>query len=334
MLSHGLMPAAKAVMGAVDAFAGARLSIVIFHRVLPGPDPLFPGEMHAARFDALCAELARRFRVMTLRDAMAARHASKLPARALVITFDDGYADNATVALPILQRHGLQASFFVATGFLDGGRMWNDTVIEALRRTAEPRVNLPQLGLVDCPMETTSQRRAAIGCVLPLIKYMNLQQREQALHALVTALGQPALPSDLMMRSEQVLQLHRAGMEIGGHTVRHPILRAIDDDDARAEIRDGRERLQAITSAPVESFAYPNGGPDRDYDLRHVAMVRDAGFSTAVSTATGVVTASADQYQLPRFSPWDEDAGRWVLRLAAQRVRSGQGLVSARTSAD
>ena len=308
-------------MDAADALAGTRLSIVIFHRVLPEPDPLFPGEMHAAQFDALCAELARCFCVMTLCDAMAARAAGRLPARALVITFDDGYADNATVALPILQRHGLQATFFVATGFLDGGRMWNDTVIETLRRTRLDRVDLPAAGLSAWPLQTVAQRRAAIDRALPLIKYLSLHEREPALQDLHAALGGPALPDDLMMTSEQVLHLHRAGMEVGGHTVRHPILRAIPDEQARGEILLGRQQLQAITGDVVDSFAYPNGGPDRDYDLRHVAMVRDAGFRWAVSTAHGVVQrGDVDQYQLPRFSPWDRSAPRWALRLALQRA--------------
>ena len=67
-----LAPLLRAVVGAADLIAGPRLSIVILHRVLPHPDPLFPGEMHARRFELLCGELARCFRVFTLRDAMAA----------------------------------------------------------------------------------------------------------------------------------------------------------------------------------------------------------------------------------------------------------------------
>ncbi len=315
----------RSAIGAVDAIAGCRLSIVIFHRVLPAPDPLFPGEMHAAQFDSLCARLAACFRVLTLREAMAAMDAGRLPRRALVITFDDGYADNATVALPILQRHGLKATFFVATGFLNGGRMWNDTVIEALRRTRCEFASIPELGLEAQPLQTLGQRRAAIDRALPAIKYMSLDRREQALGSLLDALGHPSLPDDLMMSSDQVCMLHRAGMEIGGHTVRHPILRAIGDKEALAEIREGREHLQALTGAPVESFAYPNGGPDRDYDRRHVALVREAGFRVAVNTAHGVVTKASDRLQLPRFSPWDRSAERWVTRLAQRRIGRAHG---------
>lgn len=317
-----LAPLLRTAMIAADLISGPRLSVVIFHRVLPQPDPLFPGEMHATQFEALCGQLARCFHVLTLRDAMTAMDQGRLPRRALVITFDDGYADNATIALPILRRHGLPATFFVATGFLDGGRMWNDTVIEAFRRTTRPSVVLPDLGLGELPLQTPADRRAAIDRVLPVVKYMNLADRERALASLQAVLGHPALPDDLMMTSDQVRQLHQAGMEIGGHTVRHPILRAISDDEASREIQEGRDHLQALLGAPVESFAYPNGGPDRDFDLRHVSLVRSLGFRQAVSTAAGVVRKGADAHQLPRFSPWDASASAWVARLVLHRLRA------------
>jgi peptidoglycan/xylan/chitin deacetylase (PgdA/CDA1 family) len=112
----------------------ARLSILIFHRVLPKADPLFPDEVDAERFDHICAWVRQWFNVLPLPDAARRLREGSLPPRALAITFDDGYADNFDVALPILQRHGLVASFFVATGFIDGGRMWNDTLIESVRR--------------------------------------------------------------------------------------------------------------------------------------------------------------------------------------------------------
>ena len=120
----------------------ARLSVLIFHRVLPRPDPLFPGVIDAAGFDAICRWVKGWFNVLALDDAARRLRDGSLPERALAITFDDGYADNHDVALPILLRHGLPATFFIATGFLDGGRMWNDTVIESIRRTPLPRTLL------------------------------------------------------------------------------------------------------------------------------------------------------------------------------------------------
>ena len=141
--------------------AGARLSVVLFHRVLAAPDPLFPDDIDQARFRKICDWLATWFTVLPLDQALRQQADGCLPARALSITFDDGYADNHEVALPILQRHALAATFYVATGFLDGGRMWNDTVIEAVRACKRPALDASHLGIDGLTsLQTTLDRKA------------------------------------------------------------------------------------------------------------------------------------------------------------------------------
>ncbi len=315
-----LARALRAVGESADALGESRLSVLIFHRVLAEPDPWLQGEMDAQRFDRLLSLIASAFKVLSLGDAVALQDAGQLPARALTITFDDGYADNAQVALPLLRRHGLPATFFVATGFLDGGRMWNDTVIETLRRCSQPHIDLSPWGAGVMPLGTPALGRAAFERVLAKVKYFSLQERDLALAQLHVAAGRPVLPDTLMMTSDEVRSLHQAGMELGGHTVRHPILSVLPDEEAEQEIRDGRSALQAMSGSPVEVFAYPNGGPGRDYDQRHVAMVKRLGFKTAVSTAPGVAMAGTDRFQVPRFTPWDPSPWRWAGRLMHQRA--------------
>ena len=315
-LARGL----RALGAGADALGESRLSVLIFHRVLPEPDPWLLGEMDAQRFDRLLSLIGNAFQVFTLGHAIALQDSGRLPPRALTITFDDGYADNAQIALPLLRRHGLPATFFVATGFLDGGRMWNDTVIETLRRCTLANIDLSPWGAGVVPLGTPALGRAAFEQVLAKVKYFSLSEREQALAQLHAAAGRPALPDTLMMTSGELRALHQAGMELGGHTVHHPILSVLPDAQAESEIRAGRDTLKAITGAPVEVFAYPNGAPGRDYDQRHVAMVKRLGFKTAVSTAPGVVTASSDRYQVPRFTPWDPSPWRWAGRLMHQRA--------------
>lgn len=305
------------------AVAGPALSILIFHRVLDRPDPLFPDELDRAHFDRLMGLVARSFRIVTVGQALIELAQGRVAPRTLAITFDDGYADNAEIALPILQRHGIAATFFVATGFLDGGRMFNDTVIEAVRHSPHDALDLGEFGLGRLPIGKRGERRAAIEALLPKVKYLTLAQREDALRRLEQACGRPTLPNDLMMRSTQVQQLHAAGMEIGGHTVRHPILAQTPDDEARREIGQGRDALAALVDAPVEVFAYPNGRPERDYDQRHVQMVRELGFRGAVSTARGVATAAADRFQLPRHTPWGRSLATWSWRLLGNLRQRG-----------
>lgn len=300
-----------------------RLSIIALHSIRREPDPLFPGELDAAAFEDLVMHLARCYRVMRLGDAVDALRKGILPPRALSITFDDGYADNAAIALPILRRHHLPATFFVATGFLDGGLMWNDAVIECVRRCELPVVDLVSFGLGELALDTPAQRRDVIEALLPRVKYQTLDEREALLARLHTACGAPTLPRTLMMSSAQVSELAAAGMEIGAHTVRHPILACETLEAVEREIADSRERLRGLSDQPVDSFAFPNGQPGKDYRPEHVQLLRSLGFRCAVSTRRGIAARDDDPLQLPRFTPWDRAPLRWSMRLLGAQRQGG-----------
>ena len=297
----------------------ARLTTLIFHRVLPRADPLFPDEIDAQRFDAICSWVAQWFNVLPLDEAVQRLRDGELPARALAITFDDGYADNHDVALPILQRHGLSATFFIATGYLDGGRMWNDTVIESVRQCRSPTLDLEGIGISDLALLDVSdaaQRRAAIDAILMAIKYLPAEERLRLAERIAGCTGGARLPHDLMMCSDHVRALHRSGMQIGAHTVSHPILARLSDAPARAEIGDSKRWLDGLLDESVDLFAYPNGRPGQDFTDRDAALAREAGFTAAVSTVKGVAHAATDPYRIPRFTPWDRSKLRFGIRLA------------------
>ena len=296
--------------------ARARLSVLIFHRVLPQADPLQPDAPDAQHFEKILRWVSGWFRVLPLDEAVSRLASGSLPSRAAAITFDDGYADNATTALPVLQRVGLPATFFVATSFLDGGRMWNDTVIEAVRACRAAQLDLRTAGLGLFDVQTLEQRRHAIDRLLPAIKYLEPSQREAAVSAVQVASGK-TLPGDLMMSSQQVRALRQAGMLIGAHTRTHPILTRCADADAAAEIAGSKHDLEALLGEPVTLFAYPNGKPQADYDRRHAEMVRRAGFVAALSTAPGASSCRSDLYQLPRFTPWDRQPLKFGIRMVA-----------------
>jgi len=120
----GLAAAALSMTGhLIPGTRADNLLVLIYHRVRPETDPLFPLELTREQFDWQVGILRRYFTPMTLQEGMDRVRAGTLPSRAVAITFDDGYRDNATEALPVLQHHRVPATFFVSTGFLDGGRM-------------------------------------------------------------------------------------------------------------------------------------------------------------------------------------------------------------------
>ncbi|MFN0303283.1 MAG: polysaccharide deacetylase family protein [Burkholderiales bacterium] len=296
--------------------------MLIFHRVLAVHDPLQPSEPTMQQFEARMAWLKSCFNVIPLGAAVAGIRGSPLPPRALAITFDDGYADNRELAAPILARLGLPATFFIATGFLDGGRMFNDTVIETVRNSTH--LALGDLGLGEYALPDASAKRSAIAAILERLKYLPTAERARLASRIEERAGSALAPSQ-MMRSAQVAELRQMGFDVGGHTVSHPILAAVNVEEARREIVQGRLRLEQIVGARVPHFAYPNGRPGRDYRKEHVVIVREAGFDGAVSTAPGVSRRGADRFQLPRFTPWDRANWRFGLRLARNHFQSVPG---------
>jgi peptidoglycan/xylan/chitin deacetylase (PgdA/CDA1 family) len=301
--------------------SSTRLTILIYHRVLAEPDPLLSDIVDRKTFDTQMSALKACFHVLPLREAIERLRKSRLPARTACITFDDGYADNVTQALPVLQRHGLQATFFVASDFLDGKRMFNDTVIEAIRRAPVDAGNLTDMGLGHFDFRSPQSKASAIRTLLPRIKYLPQESRKETVETLTNRLTREPLPDDLMMTTPQLKSLHAAGMEIGGHTASHPILSRLTVNEARDEICRGKEALESILPNRVRLFAYPNGKPIKDYYIEHAEIVRELGFLCAVTTAWGTATRKTDPYQLPRFSPWSGEPKRFILMLLRNLVR-------------
>lgn len=287
-----------------------RLLVFYFHRVLERPDPLLSDEPCAKAFDQILSWIDAQFRVLDPLEACDRLYDGSLPSRAAAITFDDGYRDNFEVALPILQAHGMSAAFFVSTGFLDGGLMFNDRVIEAIRRTDRPIVDVPGRD-TRIPIRSIQERRSAIDAILETIKHLDPVDREAKVNELEANLGS-ASRGNLMMTPDHVAGLHRAGMRVGGHTRTHPILVSLDDLSAEREIKGGLDDLQAIIGERPELFAYPNGKSILDFDNRHVAMVEQAGCTYAFTTEAASARITDGAHLLPRFTPW-----------ARRRVRFG-----------
>lgn len=291
-----------------------KLTILIFHRVLAERDPLFPEEADIRRFDEVMHWVKTGFNVLPLDEAVDRLKRGLLPARAAAITFDDGYADNLIHATPILQKHGLPATFFIATGFLDGGRMWNDTIIESVRAATESEMDGGFLGLGRLSLQTINDKRAALDQLIPAIKHLPGAQRAEVVTRIAESC-QAMLPNDLMLTSNQLRVLRNTGMSIGAHTVNHPILAKMDDSAAKREIADSRDFLEGLLGERIHLFAYPNGRLSGDYTRIHAEIVKSLGFDAAVTTNWGACSAASDPYQLPRFTPWDRSAWRYGLRL-------------------
>lgn len=290
-----------------------RLNILIFHRVLPGEDSMRPDEPTVEQFDWQMRLLREHFSPLPLLEAVQRLRAQELPERAVCVTFDDGYADNALCALPILQKYSIPASVFVSTAFLNGGRMWNDTVREAVRIAPQEQLDLRDLQLDTYALGTSAERLLSAETIIREIKHKDPELRATLVAAIENRVG--ALPDDLMLTTEQLQLLANSGVSIGAHTVNHPILSSVPFAQAETEIHSSKLEIEALIQREVELFAYPNGAPAVDYTMAHRDLVERLGFSVAVSTHWGVAVGESDSLQLPRFTPWDRQQEKFALRL-------------------
>lgn len=287
----------------ISLFSGtgtnSRLIILTYHRVLEQPDLVHPGDPDREEFAAQMRMLKEYFNLQTVSQAVRDIRDGHLAERAVCITFDDGYGDNHEVAAPILEELGIAATFFVATGYLNGGVMWNDRIIETFRHLNPGEYDFGDLGQVN--VLSNECRSKVIMETLNKLKYLRCDERDRISTEISNRFKIDCADS-IMMTDAMVKDLHIRGMEIGAHTVSHPIMARLDSAAAAAEVETSKAYLEELLQSEVTSFAYPNGRFGKDLTIRDVEIVRASGFDVAVTTDWGGVTASSDRLTLPRVS--------------------------------
>ena len=303
-----------------DAIAPAgegqgRLCIVNYHRILQTPDLLLESEPTVETFRWQMDLLAECFNVLPLSDAVMKISNGRMPPRAVAITFDDGYRSLHELALPILRERNLPATVFVTTGhMINESSMWNDVILEAIRCLPNDPIDLRDIGLDVYQLAGPGERKASAALLTERCKYLQPSARRLMLDRL-QHLAKCNLQQHLMLTRDMLGDLLEHRVEIGGHTVTHPILTSLDDATAYQEIADNKRDLERVTGRPMRLFAYPNGKPGIDFDQRHVQMVRTAGYDAAFTTEIGAATRHHDTFKLPRSRPWDKQPLMFAGRL-------------------
>jgi peptidoglycan/xylan/chitin deacetylase (PgdA/CDA1 family) len=310
----------------VDRLSPRRLTILAGHCVTAPSNTRLPKDMKIAgeKLERLLRTLARRYEVTTIGAAW--RALAQPGTRSLVaLTLDDGYADNRTHLLPLLERTGVRATVYLESAPLDERTVnWThkfffaldalgaERFVERYRAHAagEPGA-LPKDGFVSGGAATSYALKRAL-------KYgVEPAARARVVDRVFREAGgdERALCDELYLTWDDVRELARRGVELGGHTVHHEILSRLDAEGARAEIADGRAALERGLGAPIESFAYPFGR-HWDYDANSKAAARAAGFASATNTHAGTNSRTSDPYELKRLMI-DEDARLHVIATEA-----------------
>ena len=307
----------------------ARLSLMLFHKIPRHADPLTPGEPTLARFEHLLDFLAANTNVLPLSEATVALQRGTLPSRPVVLTFDDGYEEWVQNIAPALRQRNLPATFFVTTGQLqDADGLWHERITSAVRALPDTGVTLPFGFSSFMQLDSLKKRARLVYELQERLKYAPVRERLDAIALLEAQACQP-LEVPGRFDTAAVRNLHGQGFEIGAHTVHHPILNECTMDEARDEIGRCKEELESIVGGRVDSFAYPNGRPGRDFGAAHVELVKSCGYTSAVTTSIGTATRSTDPLQLPRFSPWGQSDLAVTVQLARNMMTKGRTLAAA-----
>lgn len=294
-----------------------KLSVLTYHRVGESYNQLYLDE-HV--FEQQLIWLKEHYHPLGLSEALALQKAGKLPKRAVAITIDDGYLDSYTSIFPLLKKHQLKATFFISTSGLTQGYLWDEHISSIIMQLPVEQESFSFDG-VNYQCATYNQRVESAREIIARIKYCTLVQREDLIAQLVRESQSDIQLPHQFLNEKQIQEMHQHGMEIGAHTVNHPILLCENEQVARQEIANSKAQLEAITQEPVKYLAYPNGKQGVDFDNRTVQITKDCGFEAAFSTDWGCIQPNkANFFALKRFTPWDSSRWKFNIRLALNFV--------------
>ena len=292
--------------------------ILMYHRIVDlavDPYGIVVSPSHFAQHLEYIRQTCHPMRLLDLIEAM--RNHS-LPKRAVVLTFDDGYADFFSIANPLLAGAQIPATVFVASGYTDSQQcFWSDelTRVLLLSERLPSSLRLSVRG-VDYRWALTSpgERQVAHSAIYDLLLPLPPAEQSSVLECLKSWAGiaNSGCAEDRAMTSTELIQLAQSGLvELGAHTVNHPVLSALSGDDQCAEIVECRRKLESVIGSPILTFAYPHGTL-KDFTDETARHVEAAGFCAACTTIPGVVDPSSDLYRLRRcwVGNWDYNTFR------------------------
>ena len=295
-----------------------RLSIITFHRVLTEQQrQLYPLPGLAVTPEELDAHLkfaTRHFRCLSLASALEQWAQDRYCGPPLLaITFDDGQLDNYQNALPVLEKNGVTASFYVPSQVLeDPTPLWHDVMAASvawLTRYLTDHSRSRDPSLCDEASDLLAELRSgeppehwasypSVEAALEVTKQWSAAQRQDWVLRAQAVQPPPVRPSwDGFISVEQLKDLIVRGHEIGSHSHSHALLPQCTAEELQIEIEGSKRKLEAALDIPVTTFCYPNGSTDR----RSIEQVREAGYRAAVTTQWGSNAIGEDLYELQRF---------------------------------
>lgn len=282
--------------------SGAGLVVLMLHRLRDDHDP-YPLSMRKASFTLLVGWLRRRRMLVSLDDGVA-RLADSDSGINYAITFDDGYKDN--LGLLDIGDEVVPAVIYVATGHVGGEPIWAYRLQHAVETRTQDVITLDTLGLGEFDLSCDEERSRLYSEVPEALKQLKPAEVEAAVDEIVASVSpEPGEQAADMLDWPDITTLIEAGISIGAHTRHHVLLGRVDDATARSEVIGSYKDIVAGSGVAPRHFSYPNGG-EGDFGERDIALVRSAGFSTAVTSIEGINRHDVDVLRIQRHNVHEE----------------------------
>ncbi len=285
-----------------------KAAVLMYHSIVD-QCPIAWTQVHVDMFRQQMAYLKSATTVLSMPELVSGLTSGHLPSAATAVTFDDGFKNFATLALPILEEFEIPATVYLTTSFIDGqnefqGLIWPDYVHAILLATRKERLDLMDLSLASLDLSSEASRHRAKALVCQKLKALPTERRLECIQALVARADTVILDRHReMFRGMSWLDIQaidkKGLIDFGAHTVSHVILSQTCGSAMRREILDSKRLIEGKVGHAIDHFAYPNGTPD-DYNESVLGVVREA-FDSAVTTTEQLVFPTADLYELPRL---------------------------------
>ena len=278
----------------------SKLPILMYHRFSEGEEW---GKTSRKTFETHLKYLTRHYKIISLSDAVRYFKEGNLPNRSVVLTIDDGYQDFFDVAFPVLKKFSVPATLYVVTGFLDEKCwIWTDkarylltaTKSERLSATIGTRTFDEKLGDRNSRLELAGKINSELKKLPDLEKDLVLTELAKSLYVQLDDMPHSEFGP---ISWDQAKEMSSAGIEIGSHTVSHPILTNVDGDTLSDELATSRTILQDHLQTDKLHFCYPNGNVSR----RERDAAEKAGYASAVTTEIRICESSDDRFLFPRI---------------------------------
>lgn len=296
------------------------LVVLVYHRVGEPRTDRFYAPLISATPEAFLAQmrwLRNRFRMLSLDDlsGLVSADAGHIDLRepCALVTFDDGYQDNLTIAAPIARECGISPVLFATTGFI-GGKLvpWWDTVAWIVRQTPRPTIDIEQPDRVTINVESRSRDSAITSAIDVYIRagwtaadgdLVHLAERAE-----VDLDECPSNAQGLFLDARDLKSLQTEGWSIGAHTATHRRLASLDDATQRDELALPKAELERLLDVPVRAVAYPFGGHDA-FDASTQRLACETGYDFGFALRPSVIRPGPiDRYAIPRISVDHQDS--------------------------